>query len=107
MAAYYLLIKQQHLLTVFISILLFIVRFYWLRSGSPLLQRCWVRITPPVNDALFTAYQHAASGYLLLPVLAARKLADGEAFRHYYLHRLRFRGIESSPARQPHPLSLS
>ncbi|PNK63917.1 MULTISPECIES: SirB2 family protein [Pantoea] len=50
MAAYYPLIKQLHLLTVFISIALFILRFYWLRSGSALLQRRWVRITPHVND---------------------------------------------------------
>ncbi len=34
MAAYYPLIKQLHLLTVFISIALFIVRFYWLCSAA-------------------------------------------------------------------------
>ncbi|WP_258576044.1 SirB2 family protein [Candidatus Pantoea persica] len=46
---YYPLIKQLHLLTVFISISLFILRFYWLRSGSAALKRRWVRITPHVN----------------------------------------------------------
>ncbi|MBE5251441.1 SirB2 family protein [Mixta mediterraneensis] len=52
MFAYYPLIKQLHLLTVAITITLFLLRFYWQRSGSAMLTRRWVRILPHVNDTL-------------------------------------------------------
>ncbi|NIG13422.1 SirB2 family protein [Pantoea sp. Cy-640] len=50
MASWYPLIKNFHLLTVAITITLFLLRFYWLTTGSALLQRRWVRIVPHVND---------------------------------------------------------
>ena len=50
MASWYPLIKNFHLLTVAITITLFLLRFYWLTTGSALLQRRWVRIAPHVND---------------------------------------------------------
>lgn len=50
MASWYPLIKNFHLLTVAITITLFLLRFYWLTTGSALLQRGWVRIAPHVND---------------------------------------------------------
>ncbi|MDI3367063.1 SirB2 family protein [Pantoea sp. V108_6] len=52
MFAYYPLIKNLHLLTVAVTILLFLLRFYWQRIGSAMLQRRWVRILPHVNDTL-------------------------------------------------------
>ncbi|MBZ6392004.1 MAG: SirB2 family protein [Pantoea dispersa] len=50
MASWYPLIKNFHLLTVAITITLFLLRFYWLTTGSALLQRRWVRIAPHIND---------------------------------------------------------
>lgn len=52
MFAYYPLIKQLHLLTVAITITLFLLRFYWQRSSSAMMMRRWVRILPHVNDTL-------------------------------------------------------
>jgi uncharacterized membrane protein SirB2 len=52
MVAYYPLIKQLHLLTVAITITLFLLRFYWQRSSSAMMMRRWVRILPHVNDTL-------------------------------------------------------
>lgn len=52
MIAFYPLIKNLHLVTVWITVTLFLLRFYWLRRGSPLLTRRWVRILPHVNDTL-------------------------------------------------------
>lgn len=52
MFAYYPVIKNLHLITVAITILFFLVRFYWQRSGSAMLARRWVRILPHVNDTL-------------------------------------------------------
>ncbi|KOC91951.1 SirB2 family protein [Winslowiella iniecta] len=52
MAAYYGAIKHFHLLTVAITITMFILRFYWLQAGSAMLQRRWVRIVPHLNDTL-------------------------------------------------------
>lgn len=52
MFAYYPLIKNLHLLTVAVTISLFLLRFYWQRVGSALLQRRWVRILPHINDTL-------------------------------------------------------
>lgn len=50
--ATYLWMKNLHLLTVAISILLFVLRFYWKCNGSAMLQRRWVRIAPHLNDTL-------------------------------------------------------
>lgn len=52
MIAFYPLIKNLHLVTVWITVTLFLLRFYWLRRDSPLLTRRWVRILPHVNDTL-------------------------------------------------------
>ncbi|KAA5969492.1 MULTISPECIES: SirB2 family protein [unclassified Pantoea] len=52
MIAFYPRIKNLHLVTVWITVTLFLLRFYWLRRGSPLLTRRWVRILPHVNDTL-------------------------------------------------------
>ena len=52
MYAWYPLIKNVHLLTVAITIFMFVLRFYWLRSGSAMLSRRLVRILPHANDTL-------------------------------------------------------
>ena len=52
MAGWYLPIKHFHLLTVFITIVLFILRFYWFSKQSTMLTRRWVRIVPHINDTL-------------------------------------------------------
>ncbi|MGK3141081.1 SirB2 family protein [Pantoea sp. C2G6] len=52
MYAFYPLIKNLHLLTVIITVTLFLLRFYWQRRGSAMLTRRWVRILPHINDTL-------------------------------------------------------
>lgn len=52
MAAWYLPLKNFHLLTVAITAVMFLLRFYWLQTGSATLQRRWVRIVPHLNDTL-------------------------------------------------------
>ncbi|MFI8418366.1 SirB2 family protein [Serratia sp. NPDC078593] len=51
MAAYAAL-KHLHLLTVAISISLFILRFIWLWRDSPMMQKRWVKIAPHMNDTV-------------------------------------------------------
>lgn len=63
MASWYPLIKNFHLLTVAITITLFLLRFYWLTTGSALLQRRWVRIVPHINDTFLLL-----SGALLVQI---------------------------------------
>ncbi|WP_413732742.1 SirB2 family protein [Sodalis sp. RH20] len=48
----YMTIKYLHLTTVWITITLFIIRFYWRWRGSTLLSKGWVRIVPHINDTL-------------------------------------------------------
>ncbi|WP_282499001.1 SirB2 family protein [Pantoea stewartii] len=52
MFTYYPLLKNLHLLTVAITVSLFLLRFYWQRVGAAILQRRWVLILPHVNDTL-------------------------------------------------------
>ncbi|WP_367144023.1 SirB2 family protein [Pantoea stewartii] len=52
MFTYYPLLKNLHLLTVAITVSLFLLRFYWQRVGAAILQRRWVRILPHFNDTL-------------------------------------------------------
>ncbi|WP_437614819.1 SirB2 family protein [Erwinia sp. V71] len=63
MAAYYMAIKHFHLLTVAITIVMFMLRFYWQQAGSAMLQRRWVRIVPHLNDTLLFI-----SGFLLVSI---------------------------------------
>jgi len=48
----YTAIKYLHITTVWVTITLFIIRFYWRWRGSPLLMRTWVRVVPHINDTL-------------------------------------------------------
>lgn len=48
----YMALKHLHLLTVAISIILFLLRFFWKWRGSAMMQKRWVKITPHINDTL-------------------------------------------------------
>lgn len=48
----YTALKHFHLLTVAISITLFVLRFYWQWRRSPNVGRRWVKIAPHLNDTL-------------------------------------------------------
>ncbi|MFZ1873413.1 MAG: SirB2 family protein [Chania sp.] len=50
--AAYMALKHLHLLTVAISIILFVLRFFWKWRDSAMMQKRWVKITPHVNDTL-------------------------------------------------------
>ena len=52
MFAFYPLIKNLHILTVVLTVTLFLLRFYWLRRDSAMMTKRWVRILPHVNDTL-------------------------------------------------------
>lgn len=51
MATYFAL-KHVHIVTVFLSVSLFILRYWWQYRGSAMLTKRWVRIVPHVNDTL-------------------------------------------------------
>jgi uncharacterized membrane protein SirB2 len=48
-------LKAVHVTTVAASWLMFFVRGLWMLSGSPLLERRWVRVVPHVNDTVLLA----------------------------------------------------
>ncbi len=50
--AYYGLLKQFHLTTITVTLVLFVLRGLWMMTASSRLQARWVRIVPHVNDAL-------------------------------------------------------
>ncbi len=51
----YLLLKHFHVTCVVISITGFFLRGVWMLTGSPLLDRLWVKVVPHVNDTLLLA----------------------------------------------------
>ncbi|WP_312775279.1 SirB2 family protein [Atlantibacter hermannii] len=51
MATYFAL-KHVHILTAFLSVSLFILRYWWQYRGSAMSIKRWVRIVPHVNDTL-------------------------------------------------------
>ncbi|AHB70119.1 SirB family protein [Cronobacter malonaticus] len=51
MAAYF-AVKHLHILTVVISISLFVLRYWWQYRSSPMSSKRWVRIVPHVNDTV-------------------------------------------------------
>lgn len=48
----YTALKHFHLLTVAISITLFVLRFFWQWRQSAMMSRRWVKIAPHLNDTL-------------------------------------------------------
>jgi len=63
MSDWYSSIKMLHLLTVTVTTLMFVLRFFWLQTSSTMLQRRWVRIVPHLNDTLLLL-----SGILLVVI---------------------------------------
>lgn len=51
MATYFAL-KHLHILTVFISVSLFVLRYWWQYRESTMSNKRWVRIVPHVNDTV-------------------------------------------------------
>ncbi|WP_312984658.1 SirB2 family protein [Atlantibacter sp.] len=51
MATYFAL-KHVHILTAFLSVSLFILRYWWQYRDSAMSTKRWVRIVPHVNDTL-------------------------------------------------------
>lgn len=97
MFAFYPLIKNLHILTVVLTVTLFLLRFYWLRRGSAMMTKRWVRILPHANDTLLLVTGISLVMITHLSLYTARKLADGEAFSGYHLHRLRFVALSRRP----------
>lgn len=58
----YTLLKHLHITTVYITLVLFLLRGFWMLVDSPRLQARWVRIAPHANDTLLLA---AAIGLLV------------------------------------------
>lgn len=51
----YSLLKQLHLTTIAVTLVLFVLRGAWMMASSPRLQARWVRVAPHVNDSLLLA----------------------------------------------------
>ena len=49
------LLKQLHLITIALTLALFVLRGIWMMRESPQLQARWVRIVPHLNDSLLLA----------------------------------------------------
>ena len=58
----YTLLKHLHITTVYITLVLFLLRGFWMLTDSPRLQARWVKIVPHANDTLLLA---AALGLLV------------------------------------------
>ena len=56
-------LKHLHLLTVAITLALFLLRGFWMLTDSPRLQARWLRIVPHTNDTVLLA---AAIGMLVV-----------------------------------------
>ncbi len=48
----YVWMKNLHLLTITLSITLFVLRFFWKWAGSAMMQKRWVKIVPHMVDTL-------------------------------------------------------
>ncbi len=48
----YTLLRLMHIGTVYVTLVLFVLRGFWMLLDSPKLQQRWVRILPHVNDTL-------------------------------------------------------
>ncbi|ABG41076.1 Invasion gene expression up-regulator, SirB [Paraglaciecola sp. T6c] len=48
----YTAVKHIHLTCIALSVLLFVIRFFWTMTSSSMLQKKWVKITPHIVDTL-------------------------------------------------------
>ena len=60
----YPMLKHFHLTFVGITVILFLLRFFWLQRQSPMLQKKWVKIVPHINDTLLLISAIALIVYL-------------------------------------------
>lgn len=51
----YALLRTAHIVTVHVSLALFLLRAFWMLRESPRLQDRWIRTLPHVNDTLLLA----------------------------------------------------
>jgi len=70
--AYYPLIKHLHLVTIVVTLALFLLRGVWMLMDSPRLQARWTRIVPHINDTLLLA-----SGIALAVLMQQYPLVHG------------------------------
>jgi len=70
--AYYALIKHLHLVTIVVTLALFLLRGAWMMMDSPRLQARWARIVPHINDTLLLA-----SGIALAVLMQQYPLVHG------------------------------
>lgn len=70
----YLGIKHLHVTTVYITVILFVLRGFWMVFQPAMLQKRWVRIVPHVNDTI-----------LLLSAIALTILIQQYPFVHGWL----------------------
>lgn len=83
----YTALKHFHLLTVAISITLFVLRFFWQWRRSPIMGRRWVKIAPHLNDTLLFVSGIALVVYVrVLSAAGYGLMADREAVWRYYLY---------------------
>lgn len=69
------LVKSIHLLTVFISVALFILRFYWKAAHSAMSDRRWVKIVPHIVDTFLLL-----SGILLVLITHQYPFTEGNGW---------------------------
>jgi uncharacterized membrane protein SirB2 len=48
----YMALKHTHLLSIVLSLSLFVIRFFWVMRGSEMLNKKWVKVTPHVVDTV-------------------------------------------------------
>lgn len=60
------LIKQVHVLTAMVTLVLFTLRFVWRWQSSKMLNRRWVKVVPHINDTLLLL-----SGVVLMVMTAS------------------------------------
>ena len=70
--AYFALIKHLHLVTIVVTLALFLLRGAWMMMDSPRLQARWARIVPHINDTLLLA-----SGIALAVLMQQYPLVHG------------------------------
>jgi len=51
----YAIVKHMHLTAIAVSVILFILRFYWLNRDAEKLQKKWVKVLPHIVDTVLLA----------------------------------------------------
>jgi len=61
----YSLLLHLHLGTAYITLILFLLRGFWMLSDSPRLQGRWLKVVPHLNDILLLAAAIAVFSYIV------------------------------------------